>query len=335
MDIREFILESVYRGKDEGLSRKIAVQSGISRQAAQKHLRKLIKEGLLRMTGTTKAARYSLVPLVDEVRAIPLSSGLEEDVIWRTTVRPLLGDLHSNVLAICNHGFTEMFNNVLDHSEGTRASVRIKVTAYHVEMSVEDNGVGIFHKIQRDFGLEDERHAILELSKGKLTSDPKRHSGEGIFFTSRMFDRFSIFSGKQVFVYSQEDSDWLLENIGDHTGTAVVMEIGKSNSRTVKEVFDRYSSVDHPGFYRTQVPVFLVQYGDENLVSRSQAKRVLTRVERFTEVILDFRGVSQIGQAFADEIFRVFRQEHPEVNLVAINTTEEIDWMIQRAKNQA
>lgn len=100
-------------------------------------------------------------------------------------------------------------------------------------------------------------------------------------------------------------------------------------------VFDRYATIDHPGFYRTHVPVFLVRYGDENLVSRSQAKRVLARVERFMEVVLDFRGVSQIGQAFADEIFRVFRLEHPEVNLMAINTNAEIDWMIRRAQNQA
>ncbi len=334
MEIRQFILESVFKGKDEGLSQKTAAEFGISRQGAQKHLRKLVDEGVLRMAGATKAARYSLVPLVDEMRVIPLSPGLEEDVVWRTTVRPLLGELPANVLAVCNHGFTEMFNNVLDHSEGRHATVAVEVTAYHVALTVKDDGIGIFRKIQQYFDLEDERHAILELSKGKLTSDPKRHSGEGIFFTSRMFDRFSIISGRQQFVYSQEIEDWLLETMEEHRGTTVVMEIRKNSPLTVKEVFDRYATVDHPGFYRTHVPVFLVRYGDENLVSRSQAKRVLARVERFTEVVLDFRGVNQIGQAFADEIFRVFRQEHPAVNLVAVNTNAEIDWMIRRAQSQ-
>ena len=34
--------------------------------------------------------------------------------------------------------------------------------------------------------LSDERLASLELSKGKLTIEPRRHSGEGVFFTSRV-----------------------------------------------------------------------------------------------------------------------------------------------------
>ena len=55
--------------------------------------------------------------------------------------------------------------------------------------------MGIFKKIQKALDLLDERHAILELAKGKLTTDPKHHTGEGIFFTSRMFDEFTILSG--------------------------------------------------------------------------------------------------------------------------------------------
>ena len=38
----------------------------------------------------------------------------------------------------------------------------------------------------------DKRQALFELSKGKFTTDPSRHSGEGVFFTSRMFDDFEI-----------------------------------------------------------------------------------------------------------------------------------------------
>jgi hypothetical protein len=44
-----------------------------------------------------------------------------------------------------------------------------------------DHGVGIFEKIMKHFNLADAREALLELSKGKLTSDPRNHSGEGIF----------------------------------------------------------------------------------------------------------------------------------------------------------
>ena len=56
----------------------------------------------------------------------------------------------------------------------------------------------------------------------------------------------------------------------------------------------------------THIPLRLAEYGEDNLVSRSQAKRVLARVDRFEEVILDYSGIRAVGQAFADEIFRVF-----------------------------
>ena len=68
------------------------------------------------------------------------------------------------------------------------------------------------------------------------------------------------------------------------------------------------------------------------MMSRSQARRILARAERFKEVILDFTGVKEIGQGFADEVFRVFAKEHPDVNIVAVLTTPEIDRTITRAK---
>jgi hypothetical protein len=74
--------------------------------------------------------------------------------------------------------------------------------------------------------------------------------------------------------------------------------------------------------------------GDESLVSRSQARRLLARFERFKEVILDFEGIASIGQAFADEIFRVFVQENPHIHLTPLNANDEVLKMISRAKNQ-
>lgn len=72
--------------------------------------------------------------------------------------------------------------------------------------------------------------------------------------------------------------------------------------------------------------------GRDNLVSRSQAKRLLGRFDRFKVVVLDFSGVASIGQSFADEVFRVFRSKHPEVELVPINASSEVRRMISRAE---
>jgi hypothetical protein len=73
----------------------------------------------------------------------------------------------------------------------------------------------------------------------------------------------------------------------------------------------------------TVVPVNLARYGNENLISRSQAKRLLARLELFKTVLFDFSNVPTIGQAFADEIFRVFAASHPEIELVPIHTNSQ------------
>ncbi|MCK4298308.1 MAG: DUF4325 domain-containing protein, partial [Planctomycetes bacterium] len=258
---------------------------------------------------------------------------LEEDRVWRESFSPTLSLLRTNVLRLCHYGFTEIFNNVLDHSGATRAMIGFTLTPAHVEMVVFDNGVGIFCKIKNELGLEDERHAILELTKGKLTTDPKGHTGEGIFFASRMFDDFSIMSGHLFFNHQEPDDDWLIEHKAKaRKGTVVTMMVSTAVSRTTREVFDRYASADGGfAFTKTHVPVRLLRYGEENLVSRSQAKRLLARFDKFEEVLLDFDGVKLIGHAFADEIFRVFRQQNPAVKLLWARATEDVERMIRRA----
>jgi hypothetical protein len=229
-----------------------------------------------------------------------------------------------------------MFNNARDHSGGAYISVWISKTAITTEMLIADDGIGIFRKIQENLQLLDQRHALFELTKGKLTTDPSRHTGEGIFFTSRMFDRFNILSGEVYFSHEfGDDKDWLLQRADPKSGTTVFLRINNHTSRTLKKVFDKYSADPDEGyaFNRTVVPVELAQYGNDKLISRSQAKRVLARVELFQTVILDFKNVPTIGQAFADEAFRVFVREHPDVQLHHANANSEVKRMIARAQS--
>jgi anti-sigma regulatory factor (Ser/Thr protein kinase) len=248
-------------------------------------------------------------------------------------VRPELGQLPENVLRIWQHGFTEMFNNAIDHSEGTKIRVEIRRTAVTTEMIVADDGVGIFRKIQSRMGLLDERHAILELSKGKLTTDPTRHTGEGIFFTSRMFDSFDIVSGDVAFsLTTREQYDRIRDNAQSATGTTVWMRLQNRTTRTTKKIVDQYVSGENYDFSRTVVPVVLAQYAGDPLVSRSQAKRVLARVDLFRTVVFDFSKVESIGQAFADEIFRVFALTHPGIELLFVHAEVEVRKLIARAR---
>ena len=153
-----------------------------------------------------------------------------------------------------------------------------------------DDGVGIFRKIQGELDLVDERLAIFELSKGKLTTDPARHSGEGIFFTSRMMDEFAILSGGLLFDHRRgEDRDWLTEREQPKAGTRVKMHLSNHTSRSTKEVFDAFSSKDGTyTFSKTVVPVTLAKIGPAQLISR-QAKRLMARGDLFEIVVFDFK----------------------------------------------
>jgi hypothetical protein len=109
------------------------------------------------------------------------------------------------------------------------------------------------------------------------------------------------------------------------------MKLNNHTSRTTTKIFNEYTSREDYGFNKTVVPVRLAQYGNDKLVSRSQAKRLLERVDRFKIVIFDFSGVEGIGQAFADEVFRVFATNHPSIQLVPIKANSAVKRMIARA----
>lgn len=332
-DIRRYILENVEKLPAE-ISRVTAEKFGITRQAVNKHLQRLTKEKALTESGKTRSRTYKLCPLLEWRQTYQIVPGLAEDVVWTNDIKIVLGQLPDNVFNIWHYGFTEMFNNAIDHSGGTEIFVHIRKTAADTEMLLSDNGIGIFKKIQTALGLLDERHAVLELHKGKLTTDPKNHTGEGIFFTSRMFDEFDILSGGVFFCHEFGDPrDWVLERDTTHGGTTVWMRIHNHTARTTRKIFDQFSVGDDYGFNKTVVPVRLAKYGNDQLISRSQAKRLLARIDLFKTVLFDFTGVESIGQAFADEIFRVFALAHPQIELHAVHANSQVKRMIERTKS--
>lgn len=334
-DIRQFILMNLEEHPKDVVS-LAAQEFGVSRQAINKHIQYLVGKQAIVVEGSTKNRSYHLHLLVDWNKAYSLTEKLEEDVVWDADIKSLIADLPKNVRDIWQYGFTEMLNNAIDHSSGTGVFIEFNRTAIHSEIMIYDNGEGIFLKLQRELQLNNEDHAVLELAKGKLTTDPDHHSGEGIFFTSRMFDRFAILSGNVYFFHEfNQVKDWIITRNQSRSGTTIAMKLNNNTSRTSKQVFDEFSSVGDDGydFIKTVVPVYLVQSGDESLVSRSQAKRLLSGVDKFKVVVFDFSGVEAIGQAFADEIFRVFRKQHPDIEVTSLNTTREVAQMISRAEN--
>ena len=335
--IRTQIIRDVVHHPND-ISTHIANIFNITPQAVYNHMKRLEKEGYISSVGRGKGKRYSLGTVREYSIKMPLTDELSEDVVWRNSFSFIFEGLEENIVDICHYGFTEMLNNVIDHSVGTNVDLHISRTKKEIQMFVVDDGEGIFRRITRLCKLEDERHAIVELSKGKLTTDEKNHTGEGIFFTSRMFDKFEIES--KGLNYSHEDKnifDFLVDSERDvnEIGTMVVMVLDINSKRLIKNVFDEYTEdLKNEGtsqFNKTVIPVKLAIYGNEKLVSRSQAKRLLTRVEKFKHVIFDFEGIKTVGQAFADEIFRVYANKNTDIVLIPFNMNDEVSRMVQRA----
>lgn len=97
--------------------------------------------------------------------------------------------------------------------------------------------------------------------------------------------------------------------------------LNESNT-DIKGVFDMFAS--DGDFTKTVVPVLLAKNENTELVAHSQAKRICARMDQFKEVQLNFKGVEYVGQGFADELFRVFVNNHPETKFIITNTNEDI-----------
>jgi anti-sigma regulatory factor (Ser/Thr protein kinase) len=324
-DIKNYILLNVERYPST-ITAQAMERFSLSRPAVLHYIKQAIADGLLIADGTTRARRYSLKNTLELNIDIDLFPDIE-DAVWKYRVFPHL-KLPANVLGICEYGFTEMLNNAIDHSQTKEGNIIVRQNYTGIEFFIIDRGIGIFEKIQKARNLESPQEALLELSKGKLTTYPERHAGEGIYFTSRMFDRFIIRSGLLLYRRRRdEDDDWLVE-VEDRAryrkGTLVYMRI---STNAKNDVFDKYQD-DTLKFRRTHVPIALAREQGQQLVSRSQAKRILSRFEQFTEVMLDFKGVDEIGQGFADEIFRIFVDAHPDIPVKVVNATPAIERMI-------
>ena len=171
--IREFILNSLIDGAKTVIP-DTRERFGVSRQTVHRHLKALVEKGDVLARGETKSRTYALATTFSTNIDLDVTEDTEEDNIWTKKVRPHIKDVEKNIMEICHYGFTEMMNNVIDHADSKTVRIHIRRTVVSLHISIMDKGVGIFKKIQKYFELDDQRQALLELSKGKLTSDANK-----------------------------------------------------------------------------------------------------------------------------------------------------------------
>ena len=330
--IIDYMLEQILTSKN--VINKVSENFNLSKTTIYRYLRELEEKGVIKKKnrGNYELVKTSYNFIYDN------DGSLEEDYIYKRDIEPLISSLPENVRKIWMYSFTEMFNNAIEHSESEKISCYVECNYIETTILIMDYGVGIFKKIKDYFGYNSIDDAINELFKGKITTDTDNHSGEGIFFTSRLMDQFSAISGGKFFTHSNHDEflNTLKEeddiNILTHDkGTVVYMRLANRSHKQLVEVFDMFSDVDN-GFNKTSIPMKNV-YGNSFPVSRSQARRLYNRLDQFDEVELDFKNVEEIGQAFAHELFVKFANNNPNIKLSVVNSNQRIDAMINHVKN--
>jgi anti-sigma regulatory factor (Ser/Thr protein kinase) len=303
----------------------------ISRRRAGALLRKLVAAQWLQALGTPRRPKYGPGPLRQVVRRYAIA-GLQEDLPWRRDFAPFF-QLAAPVQRMAQHAFTELLNNAVDHSGGSQVTVSMRQTPLQVQLLVSDDGCGLFERIAQSFDIAEPRLAMLELSKGKLTSAPAQHSGHGLFFTSRLADVFDIHANQAAFQSrAWETRRWRAGKPGPvaaRDGTSIYLAIRLDTPLTLDSVLRAHSQGGEGyAFERTRLPLHLMVGEGQALASRADAKRASARLSHFSCAELDFEGVADIGHGFADELFRVFRQAHPGVTLVPLGMNAQVQAML-------
>jgi anti-sigma regulatory factor (Ser/Thr protein kinase) len=258
------------------------------------------------------------------VLALP---GLDEDQVWRTLAPDLEIDDHPSARAVAHYAFTEMLNNAIDHSAGTKVSIEVRTTPKSLVVEISDDGIGAFRRLAEGKQLPDLHAAIEQLSKGKQTTAAEQHSGEGIFFTSKAVNVFTLMANGLVWTVDNDRHDQAVGNTAPSLGTSVRFTIHRTTTLDLGELFRRFT--DDTRFVRTAPVVKLFERGD-TFVSRSEAKRLAVDLEHFTEVEIDFTGVTMVGQAFVDQLFRVWATAHPSTRLIPTHMNDAVEFMVTR-----
>ncbi|MDT8273025.1 MAG: DUF4325 domain-containing protein [Desulfomonilia bacterium] len=333
MTKKEEILRFI-RKNTSANSQELVDHFGISKQAVHKHIKTLVQEQKIIKQGVTRGAVYipasgkQQPPPPTRIRKNLKLDGIEEHEVFKTIDlrASLKSQLTQQAYAIFKYAFTELLNNAIDHSFSKDCTLQVGVDSYSASFTIRDFGIGIFHSIFSKFGLNDEHEALGELLKGKTTTMRERHSGEGIFFTSRAADLFVLRSHAITLVFNNLKNDVFVEQQRSLKGTEATFSISRSSRRDLSGIFAQFSPEEFDyRFEKTRVQVKLF-HGD--YVSRSEAKRLVSGLEKFSEVVLDFTDVASIGQGFADEIFRVFQVEHPHIRITSIHANPVVQQMI-------
>ncbi len=339
---------AIARKKGRITTADLSEQFSVSRQYLNRLITGLVLTGELIKLGATRYAFYvspEYAQKHQEIFPVRFSKTFKNEKLEEHRVLsqieeafPTLKNLPENVRSIFTYAFSEMLNNAIEHSKSVRIGVEVSIPDKTLSFIVQDSGIGVFRNVMKQRRLKSELEAIQDILKGKTSTMPKSHSGEGIFFTSKAGDVFMLDSFGYQLIVNNETPDVFVKTVKKiKRGTRVMFKISAASNRHLNQIFKKYTNLAEGsdyGFDKTEIRVKLYTIGGVH-ISRSQARRVLAGLEKFKIVVFDFDKVPTVGQAFADEVFRVFHYKHPQIKLETENMAEGVRFMVERARHEA
>ena len=219
------------------LAGAVAERLGVTPRRAGNALRALETAQWIVREGTPRRPHWRPGALRQVVQRYA-TAGLTEDAPWRRDFAPCFV-LPAAVQRMARHAFTELVNNAIEHSGGTQVTVSMRQTPLQLQLLISDDGLGLFERIARSFAIDEPQLAMLELSKGKLTSAPERHSGHGLFFAAQMADVIDIqANGVSYQRRAWEPGQWHAgaRRAPARAGTSVYLAIQLDTPRTLETV---------------------------------------------------------------------------------------------------
>jgi DNA-binding transcriptional ArsR family regulator len=224
--IREYILDCVASGP-RSVARQVAQAYGISRQAANRHLDALVDAGSIEQAGQTRSKEYRLrhTSLLNrEIRVTPV---LDPERLWDDHIAPVLAGDRAAVRDLCRGAFGELIRNVIEHARASWINLAFSTTARHIDVTVADDGRGIFSRVAERIGGAGPRETAMLWSR-HANARSVDFPGSRLALLARNFESFTISSSGVALSFDAARDAWHVEDDAAAPGTRIELRLLRS-----------------------------------------------------------------------------------------------------------
>lgn len=184
-EIKKYIIRKIALD-DAMVIEKTMDNFSISITSVKRYIQDALKNGIIMASGE-KQCGYHLIEQVYCAEVDLCVNSLEEDKLFKDCIAGHLGRCNDAARRIWQYACSEILNNAIEHSRGKKLYIEVRTNWLCSKVIILDDGVGVFQTLleyMSGSGWNNPRieDALVELYKGKITSDATCHSGEGIFF---------------------------------------------------------------------------------------------------------------------------------------------------------